>query len=287
MREGTLVTKVVLLLAFSTTTRPSVLTTHLRGLSDFKKIVSESRDVVFKYIVDENLADRCFGQTFIYLEQNIKFLEVNYDRADSADEGYNLICNFNFDYTHLKTRESAEFTNSRLPPGFRDEYASFICKLQNTSQICDGYSQCLTDECNCLGNQSPVFYCADGSGCVAMDNLCDKIQDCTDGSDECFCSDYFVLSSSGSDDKICIPEDRYCQDINTYRSSEYSIEVGNPNLCDEKQDFATHLSPLHTCLLNYQEHDQHITIAEFCHANCTHVDGFENGWENFCDHIGT
>ena len=294
MRERTLATKVVLLLAFSTTTRPSVLTTHLKSLSvsEFQKNLSELTLTVedFNYIVDENLANRCFGQTFINLQLNLKFLEIDYDRtdrADSADEGDNLICNFNFDFTYLKSKESAQFTDSGLPPNFRDEYTSFICKLQNTSQICDGYSQCLTDECNCLGNQSPVFYCADGSGCVAMDNLCDKIQDCTDGSDECFCSDYFVLSSSGSAGKICVSEDRYCQDINTYRSSEYSIEVGNPNLCNEKQDFATHLSPLHTCLLNCQEHDQHFTIAEFCHANCTHVDGFENGWENFCDHIWT
>lgn len=54
----------------------------------------------------------------------------------------------------------------------------FVCKfhftgprpgeecLMKDSEMCNGWSTCLTDECGC--GSPEVFFCGDGSGCIAM-----------------------------------------------------------------------------------------------------------------------
>ena len=59
--------------------------------------------------------------------------------------------------------------------GFDFGNVTWSCKLKNDSQICNGFSECQTDECH--NNQSDVFYCADGSGFIDWDKLCNSIAD--------------------------------------------------------------------------------------------------------------
>jgi hypothetical protein len=65
--------------------------------------------------------------------------------------------------------------------------------------MCDGNSQCSTDECHCTINLSPnksgfIFYCFDGSGCISSEKVCDDERHCRDGSDECNCPNVAQLS---------------------------------------------------------------------------------------------
>ena len=58
--------------------------------------------------------------------------------------------------------------------------------------MCNGFSQCVTDECNC-GND--VFHCRNGRECVSLPQVCDRRFDCSDGSDECGCLQYLNCAS--------------------------------------------------------------------------------------------
>ena len=101
-----------------------------------------------------------------------------------TEEEKQRMCLFNID-NNFNT--CCEFTGSCPVTGSVGE-----CVVQQR-EICDGKSECLTDECGCTdivtnrstGNMSHdvhrqitarrtgVFWCADGSGCIAFANLCD------------------------------------------------------------------------------------------------------------------
>ena len=80
------------------------------------------------------------------------------------------------------------------------------CRIRDI-QVCNGYSNCLTDECNC---GEDVFKCADGVGCITSKNLCNGFKDCRDGSDECMCEGV-VTCYVGELNKFCVPKEKYCQ----------------------------------------------------------------------------
>ena len=56
-----------------------------------------------------------------------------------------------------------------------------------SSEICNGHSICLTDECECVDSDKTLFLCADGIGCVTIDRTCNGFYDCLDRSDEFLC----------------------------------------------------------------------------------------------------
>ena len=85
-------------------------------------------------------------------------------------------------------------------------HTSWHCVLPNEA-LCNGVSDCLTDECNCASTD--VFYCADGVGCIAHANVCDGVEDCRDGSDECMCSD--VIHCTIKQHSYCVPRSIYCR----------------------------------------------------------------------------
>ena len=61
------------------------------------------------------------------------------------------------------------------------------------SDLCDDYSTCLADECNC---GSDTFLCADGDGCISLQQVCDGRANCKDFSDECLCNDFQTCKKS-------------------------------------------------------------------------------------------
>ena len=87
------------------------------------------------------------------------------------------------------------------------------CIIPRTN-ICDGTSICLTDECGC--KDIDVFYCADGVGCIAHANVCDGTQDCKDNSDECMCSNIVMCKLKHR--AYCVPRHFYCLDKDTLYS---------------------------------------------------------------------
>ena len=72
---------------------------------------------------------------------------------------------------------------------------------------CNGYSQCLYDECNCAGVD--VFFCADKRGCVTLKQVCDVIPDCLDASDEHICPNLQQLEYKNT--AIMVSDSFYCK----------------------------------------------------------------------------
>ena len=152
-------------------------------------------------------------------------------------------------------------------------YTSWHCILPR-SDLCNGISECLTDECNC--NTTDVFYCADSAGCIAHANVCDGIEDCRDGSDECICSD--VIYCTVKQRKQCVPRSLYCKnkDIGTYLTYSECIP-DNPVKCPVTNKPKKHV--LETCFDIFQSwanHDEisvgggfsHKDLINFCKKNC-------------------
>ena len=113
---------------------------------------------------------------------------------------------------HLIIEEGQEPTFSNLMKGGYDnttntlacmnqmkEDALPICTISG-SEKCDGYSSCLDDECDC---DEEYFKCANGRGCITVSQVCDSRVDCTDGSDECPCSDFQNCITEFSGSEIC------------------------------------------------------------------------------------
>ena len=200
-----------------------------------------------------------------------------------GDEGTdNLTCAFHFD-THNYPRYS-EFP---LPAGVGFKDVAWSCRLKAT-KICDGASQCLTDECQCHGNQSDVFFCADGSGCVTWDRFCDGFtHDCMDSSDECFCAGYVGhVTSKVNGNEVCVPDGLNCTIVEDASMLRTYFKCDDD--ADSKRDS---INPIEFCLM--EAFDEFYTlfldpltarVSEYCQANCSHVEKFEDGWERFCNH---
>ena len=188
----------------------------------------------------------------------------------------NKVCDFHFDIP-------ANLGNiNHIGSFLRDvEWKTWSCALKSTSEICDGFSHCLTDECGCKNSTTDVFYCADGSGCVTWNQLCDDIQDCMDGSDECFCSGFIVSPSPLLGGKVCMSEKSYCVD------SIVPSVVANVE-CDQHNNGHVHRSPIYSCLVeSFNEFVgmSDVRLHDYCRENCSHINEFNDGWENFCADI--
>ena len=124
--------------------------------------------------------------------------------AAASSWGDEHVCNFEIDQNELCNSKQPELLYGKK--GCHDLGAkSWQCAF-DSKLVCDGVSQCLTDECECA--DADVFKCADGVGCIAKVNLCDGYKDCRDGSDECMCDD--VVTCQIDQYKFCIPKDLYC-----------------------------------------------------------------------------
>ena len=198
-------------------------------------------------------------------------------------------CKFNFDSTQTGARE---VINLDLPAGIKFGDLEWSCSLYNRSlSFCNGVSECLTDECGCHDSEIDVFYCADGSGCIAWSGLCDDIQDCMDGSDECFCAGHLVIPALEIGGKVCMSEQSFCM-RKAYLVLGNESEAMQMKYCeDSKTSPQQSLTPLETCLRDAFESFRQIywfspsRIQEYCRENCSYVSKFDDGWTRFCKHV--
>ena len=163
----------------------------------------------------------------------------------------NLTCEFHFDRVGLldiQRNNPHIYDNIQSRYGINLQNVTWFCKLISPSQICNGLSECQTDECHCDKNQSDVFYCADGSGCITWDSICNSVTDCSDASDECFCAGFVqidFLSDPGIGEKLCVSENAYCNKIKHYLS-ELKYSLGAP--LAKKCDSYSNLHPIVSCM---------------------------------------
>ena len=201
----------------------------------------------------------------------------------------NQTCEHNYDAMYTVDKYLA----SSLPEGMTVKDITWSCRLRRLENICDGQSDCLTDECGC-GEEfmSDLFYCVDGSGCISWDKLCDNFQDCKDGSDECFCAGHLVFYSSEMKQWACFSKKHYCSFPDIIVPKLNSI----PNVlrdidCVKYDAFPT--NPIGLCLDDEVMYEHYIEfqdgpielVQEYCSVNCSHIDGFNDGWKMYCNNI--
>ena len=234
----------------------------------------------------------CFRWTNqAFVDRRFKCLtEISNNSTSKLD---NQTCDFNYDAMFQ------DFTVLR-PDGLSLKDITWSCKLNNTRNLCDGASQCLTDECGCAGEYSyDVFFCVDGSGCISWSQLCDNIQDCKDGSDECFCHGHLVFFSLEVKQWGCFTEEHYCNNLHRAipQFNETPDVLKNIN-CEDVIEFRTNKynesNPVSSCLENDEVIEAHHlrfqnspteVLFEFCRQNCSHINGFDDGWERYCQNI--
>ena len=167
-------------------------------------------------------------------------------------------------------------------------YTDFHCIL-HPSKLCNGITECLTDECGC---GTDVFYCNDRVGCISHSNVCDGIQDCRDGSDECMCSD--VMKCTFKDHTYCLPRKKYCyKRFKMYAECKplYEVDCSDTGIEHEKDK----VGPMFHCFdrfslqtrqTNQTFHNSHIQtntselnfqFQRYCSDKCNPK------WRHFCE----
>ena len=201
-------------------------------------------------------------------------------------------CKFHFDTTQTKGN-----LNFGLPASINFGDLEWSCRLSNSSSLCNGVSECLTDECGCHDSEIDVFYCADGSGCIAWSGLCDDVQDCMDGSDECFCYGHVVIPASEINSKICMSEYHFCS-VDAYLLLGNMSEAMKKRHCHSVTSIGTdppiQIHPIESCLrdafLGFHaifSSSPMSRIQEYCRDNCSHISEFDKEWAKFCKHVDT
>ena len=151
---------------------------------------------------------------------------------------------------------------------------------------CNGYSECVHDECSC--SNVDVFYCADGRGCVTFRQTCDMIPNCLDGSDERVCPNLQYMAYKNA--TLMVSSLSYCR-INPLEAITYmklkDYSKGNSKVwknCSKKTSALTKCfdEVLYDHLHDVMDFTGTINVTHVnsaCRSNCTGVDA------GICDRI--
>ena len=254
-------------------------------------------------------APTCLTQTkWVFLKQkkvNTILGMLNLQLANVSEKRIGF-CEFNFDMLFIRT----DLTQTSVPIMSKTEVASlgdidirWFCEYNSQTTACDGYSYCLTDECNCQSPNLTQFLCPDKSGCIAMNKMCDGVHDCKDGSDECLCEGFILLNCAALAHRpYCISEVEFCK-FERYSgqflpqhqktllqkcAKESGIKVSCWHVMKSYNRKKKNLNPLHQCFNDIFQQSRgsffknKYDIKPYCLNNCSKYHD-NNAWNSFCD----
>ena len=249
----------------------------------------------FMYSTDV-LVGNCFDIANFLLKSNLshhdwKNLDEDLQKnsnENGQDKG-NDLCKFHYDDANYVTLIDPSGTTAS---NFNTSI-SWYCHVENL-YICDGNSDCLTDECNCAEeDQSDVFFCKGGGGCITFNRVCDKVRDCPDGLDELLCEGVLEMSCPHISDTILLTEYTFCDFM--YLSLDFiNCNISRGINCSQVFESRIQLnySPLYKeCLREvYFSHLETFrkdikAVSNYCKQNCSHIDNFDDVWKNYCDNL--
>ena len=242
--------------------------------------------------------ETCFLKTEPFF-RNYKYKRVltkmlNSEPSNGSDHNLSF-CEFNLDILKLLMTWPEQINNITR---FGIVKTKWYCELPPQRSECNGDSYCLTDECNCNLRDRSVFYCPDNSGCISVQNLCDGIHDCKDGSDECLCEDFIQLKCSQlAFRSYCMSEEAFCLAVRDTKHSsqnfrllscarEHGLNVKCKHVMKRRKSLKT--NPIARCFFeNHLAAMQSVymdDIEPFCLSNCSVYYGDED-WGKFCGNI--
>ena len=216
---------------------------------------------------------------------------VLYTKRETGKENVtdNIICPFVFDQFHASP--NGYFESVPAKEQHLIESSEWFCRLPG-SYVCDKNSDCQMDECGCTYKDVDVFLCADRSGCVTFNKVCDGIRTCSDASDEFLCEQFYEMSCPTiSPYPVFISDLDYCSNEDYYTSHCCGVH-SNVNcsalLISHRENY--YANPIDECL--YQARQSRLIdiyshsfelIPLFCARNCSNATKFfDENWTKFC-----
>ena len=152
--------------------------------------------------------------------------------------GNKIQCPFRPSFSSCVDRSKAELSANCLAD-------DWYCLIEQKN-LCDNISICLIDECNCPNSNNPLFFCADGRGCISLKMACDGGYDCLDQSDEMVCDGLVDFTCKSTDG------------ISVVGSVSNTFSVTKYIFCSNVDSYKTlnHLEPFNGCdRSNCKNHD--------------------------------